>query len=215
MTIAQWYERVNAAWPNPRPPLTAEEAIRAAKRLYRFSRGRKWVGPVKITSGRRYTWIQYGTMILNPERGWKHLVHMLSHHAHMVLHPQERPHGRVHARLELRMIKEVIKRGWLNGKLKTQPNEERIAREKERAALAQSPNGKLAAVEAPQKRWTTKLKRATTALKKLELRTKRLPSWWGEKCRSALFRSWGPSAPGLCTEPQFSHEEVLHPRGEF
>src|SRR6516165_9378245 len=60
--IAQWYERVNAAWPNPRPPLTAEEAIRAAKRLYRFSRGRKWVGPVKITSGRRYTWIQYGTM---------------------------------------------------------------------------------------------------------------------------------------------------------
>jgi hypothetical protein len=170
MTIAEWYEKVNAAWPAPVPPLTAHEAIRAGKRLYRYARGHTWTGPTRITSGRRYTWIQGGTMVLNPEHGWKGLVHLLSHKFHSVLYPDDKPHSRSHARLELRMVKEVVKRGWLDGRLKPQNDAEKLARAEALVAYRNSTQGRLDKIDAAHKRWQSKLKRATTALKKLNRR---------------------------------------------
>lgn len=111
MTRREWYERVNAAWPATIPPLEPDEALRAARKLYRFATRRTWRGPVKLTSGRRYTWIRRGVFLVNAEAGWHSLVHLVSHLAL----PE---HGRRHARLELRMIKEVIRRGWLTGALR-------------------------------------------------------------------------------------------------
>ena len=63
-----------------------------------------------------------GILVVNPNRpgheggGWKALVHDLSHLMWQRANRDEnvKPHEKGHAKLELRMIKEVIKRGWLN-----------------------------------------------------------------------------------------------------
>jgi hypothetical protein len=168
VTRKEWYRRVNATWPTgPLPALTATEAERAARRLYRFGMKKTWTGPVKITSGRRYTWIRWGTMVVNPEQGWHGLVHLLSHYCHDRLHPEVHGHNSVHARAEIRMIKEVLRRGWLEGKLRNRP-------------LLPPPvptplevrNEKLERTLAAIKRWETKQKRAETALRKLHRRRK-------------------------------------------
>lgn len=122
VTRREWYERVNAAWPAQMPELTAEEAIRAGRKLYRFALKRTFKGPVRVTSGNRYTWVRRGQMIVNPDQGWKGLVHLLSHYC------ENGPHGGAHARMELRMIREVLRRGWLNGALK-RPNKPPIVRD--------------------------------------------------------------------------------------
>jgi hypothetical protein len=156
VTRREWYRRVNAAWPENVPKLTAEEAVRAAKRLYRFERGYTWRGPVKVTSGRRSSAIRGGVIIVNPIGGWHELVHLLSHY----LSPGK--HGADHARCELRLIKEVIRRGWLDGKLRSEPKP---------AAPAPTPDDvraeKKARIEERIARWESKKRRAETALKKL------------------------------------------------
>lgn len=117
-TIKEWYARVNAAWPAEIPPLTGDEAIRAACKLYRFATRVTWTGAVQETTGNRYTYSRYGVLYVNAQRGWKAMVHELSHDAHGDVY-NDKAHARTHARLELRMIKEVLKRGWLDGRLRT------------------------------------------------------------------------------------------------
>ncbi len=165
MTRAGWYEKVNATWPESVPSLSGDEAIRAAKRLYRFGMRRTFKGPVRLTSGNRYTWIRRGEMVVNTggwQGGWKGLVHMLSHYCHQRLHPEEKPHGRVHAQAEIRMIKEVLKRGWLDGKLKSTPK------------LPKPAPDPLLRLYARRKAWITRSKRAETALRKISRRIRRL-----------------------------------------
>jgi hypothetical protein len=158
VTIREWYERVEALWvPHmPLPALTAEEAIRAARKLYRFIYGHKFPYSIRVTSGNRYTRMR----AVNPDRGWHGLVHSLSHN----FDPNRKPHSGGHARLEIRMIKEVIKRGWLSGSLK-QPEKPKPEKRDERAA-------KFLRVEAAIERWEAKLRRAQNALKKLERQRK-------------------------------------------
>lgn len=120
------YEQVNAAWPagtrdgrdiKPSP----EEALSAAKRLYRIAMKRPFKGAVKLTSGRNYTWVRSGVLYVNPDQnggGWHEIVHALSHFAVRRLHPTARDHGPQHAFIERMLIEEVVKRGWLDGKLK-------------------------------------------------------------------------------------------------
>lgn len=167
ITIREWYGRVNATWPaGPLPIPTEREAAAAARRLYRYALGKTWTGSVEITSGRRYTWVRRGVLVVNPNRqehqgsGWVSLVHDLSHMFHHRL-SSERPHGGTHARLEIRLIKQVLKRGWLHGALRAHVV---LA---EPAPQADPRIAKLRNIEAKTKRWTTKLKRAQTALKKL------------------------------------------------
>lgn len=104
-----------------------------------------------LTSGNRYT-RRRGIWYVNPERGWKDLVHVLSHYT------ERSGHNGKHARMERRMIREVKRRGWLDGSLKRpeKPVERRDPRQDRYARV-------LARIES----WEAKQKRAANALKKL------------------------------------------------
>lgn len=178
VTRKEWYRRVNTAWPAAVPPLTAEEATRAVRRLYRYVKRRTWWGTVRVTSGRRRTRILYGginpatgtkraAIVVNPAFGWQEMVHALSHWLH------SGPHGGEHARLELRMIKQVIGRGWLDGKLKTPPKTWLATPDNIGCAAAARQRMKIERLEARLSAWRTKHKRATTAIRKLEKALKR------------------------------------------
>lgn len=173
--MTERYHAVNGQWPDNVPVLTGPEAIAGAKRLYRFAMKKAWRGKWKLTSGRRYTWPRGSTFYVNPthtgtghETGWRDLVHMMSHYCHTQLHPTRRPHDPRHLFLEKEMTAYVLSHGWLDGKLKP------------KSAAATKPDAKsvaatkLARLDAKAKRWTTKLRRAETALRKLTRQRARL-----------------------------------------
>lgn len=161
VTRREWYRRVNAAWPAVVPELTAEEAVRAFRRLYRFAFKQTFTGRLRVTSGNRRTGrgyrrvegVLYRFWYVNPAHGWKDLVHILSHYA------ERGAHGGKHARMELRMIKQVVRRGWLDGVLKAVPKpvpppiDVRAARQ--------------ARLQQRLVRWEVKQRRAVTAIRKL------------------------------------------------
>lgn len=157
------YHAVNEQWPEGtnhgcdlKP--TPQEAMSAAKRLYRFALKKPFRGKIKLTSGRRYTWIRNHVLYVNPDcrgKGWHELVHDLSHYCSWRLYPNAKGHGHQHMFLEKDMIAYVVKSGWLDGKLRPKPSK---AKAKPDAS---------AKLDAAAKRWTTKLRRATTALRKI------------------------------------------------
>jgi hypothetical protein len=157
----EWYARVNDAWPKPLPELTEYEAIRAARRLWRWALGSE-PPEIQITSGNRYTWTRRGVLMVNPSAGWDRFVHDLSHlfwrRANRVEHDLK-PHEKGHARFELRMRKEVLRRGWLDGKLKPAPKPPKDPKLVRYEAV-------IASIE----RWRAKLRRAQNALRKLQTR---------------------------------------------
>lgn len=157
------YHAVNSQWPEVVPELDGPEAVAAAKRLYRFAMKRPWRGKWKIVSGNRYTWTHQGVFCVNPKytgrgavNGWHDLVHFMSHYCFQRLHPDRRPHDSRHLYLERDMVEYVIKSGWLEGKLKPRAKSPRDKTAEKAARLAAS-----------TKRWTTKLRRAETALRKI------------------------------------------------
>jgi len=119
MNRRDWYERVNAAWPAQVPALTAAEATKAVRRLLRFCKVARL--PVKITSGNRHNWVHGGAFHINLDKGWRELVHSVGHWAYFRRGTDPTPHNKSHARLELRLVRQVVKRGWLDGRLKTKP----------------------------------------------------------------------------------------------
>lgn len=168
-TIAEYYGRVNAAWAavGPLPPPTPEEAVRGARKLYRYGMRRTWTGPVEVTSGNRDTWVHSGRLLVNPNycgQGWKEIIHSLSHYCHNRV-GTDKPHSREHARAELRMVKTAIRRGWVTGKLRPAP---KAARPKPDAQVVRYERT-LAGI----KRWEGKAKRAATALGKLRRQARR------------------------------------------
>jgi hypothetical protein len=154
--IAENYQRINATWGVDIPPLTELEAVRAARKLFRFTMRRTFNGKVFVTSGRRYTWIRRGNIYVNPEKGWKELVHMISHWCCHRMRPEAKNHSKVHARFEQRMVKEVLKRGWLQGTLKTEP------------VVINSLDVKMARLDKREREWLRRLRRAQTALKSIK-----------------------------------------------
>lgn len=170
LTIAKAYERVNEAWPDEVPALSAEEATKAARRLYRWATGETWYGPEIVTSGNRYSGLVYHdglkSLIVNPERGWKSLVHHLSHSFYWAANPGEKPHSKDHARLEKNMIKEVLRRGWLDGGLRTE--------EKPKPSKVEELEKRLVALDSLIEGWERKAKRATNALVVLHARRKQI-----------------------------------------
>jgi hypothetical protein len=158
------YDHVNGKWPETIPALTGDEAVAAAKRLYRFAMKKSWKGKWKLTSGRRYTWPRGGTFYVNPNRdnwseakaGWQDLVHMMSHYCFRQLMPHRKPHDTRHLYLERDMVEYVIKSGWLDGKLKApvKPKADPVAT-------------KAVGLAARAVRWEAKRRRAETALRKI------------------------------------------------
>lgn len=116
-----WDRLVNERFGGQQPVLSPEDSAAAAKRLYRHAMGRAWTGPVKLTSGRRYTWVRRGVLIVNPDmpqfriRGLRAMIHDLSHYAHSRLHPSDAPHSRRQAQLEGKLVTYAINAGWLDG----------------------------------------------------------------------------------------------------
>jgi len=155
------YAAVNSAWPPAVPTLTGPEAASAARRLYRFGMKRAWKGPVKLTSGNRYTWIYHGELRVNPGKGWRGLVHDMSHLVHRYQHPDKSGHDMRHEFLEGEMVAYVIASGWLQGKLKPKTKPKPPLQEVRHARVLQ----RLAD-------WKRKAKRAATAIRKLERQRK-------------------------------------------
>ena len=152
----QRYVRVNGEWPQSIPPLTAQEAVSAAKRLWRFGMGRAWKGTFQITSGNRYTRVGYSTFYVNPDRGWHSLVHSISHEVHYRLHPKLSGHDWRHTYLERSMVNLVVSKGWLDGRLRRTVKPKPDVREVRHQRILMR-----------IKSWEAKQKRAQNALKKL------------------------------------------------
>jgi hypothetical protein len=166
VSTKEWYQRVNIAWPSDMRTPTPGQAINAVRRLYRWGIGENWTGPIKLTSGRNYTWTHSGVFMVNPDAshhggGWKALIHDLSHYLWRKANKgmPVRPHEKGHAKLELAMIKQVIKRGWL------QPPVDKIKPVPAKGDKIKKVYDRL------QKRrmdWQRKERRAVNALKKLK-----------------------------------------------
>ena len=156
-------------WPQDIPALTDAEATRAARRLWRYSVGTTFDGTVKVSTGNRRNRIGWDgnkrCIFVNPSRGWKNFIHELSHWFDYVVNGHSE-HGKHHARFEAKLVREVTRRGYLDGKLCDAPPQ---APEPIPATtrLELERRKKLAALQARITRWESKLKRAEKALGKL------------------------------------------------
>jgi len=160
------HQALNAEWPAVVPPLSYEEAVRATKKLLRAELKIK-PQEFKRTSGRRYTWRRHGVWYINPSRGWLDLVHVLSHYVFMRTHTRLRPHHWKHANVEARMIRTVLQRGWLDGKLKPSVKPEK------------TPVDRLERLKGRLVRWEAKKRRAENAIRKLTRSIRAI-----ERCRA-------------------------------
>lgn len=155
---SEWDRLVNSKWPRDLAKPSAQEAITGAKRLYRRAMGRPFRGKVVATSGRRYSWIRRGVMVVNPSHGWPEIVHLLSHYFHRRLHPKDRPHSYKALDLESDLARYAIAQGFHLGKLKSKPRPTKPKPTRQEAGHA--------AAVAALKRWEAKRKRAETAIRK-------------------------------------------------
>lgn len=168
----EWNRLINNKWPANMPKPTAQEAVAGAKRLYKRGLGRPWTGKVKVTSGRRDTWIRRGTLYVNPEQGWPEIVHLLSHWCHYRKHPGDRPHSYRALEMEKDLTNYVLANGFHEGRLrretkpKVKPDPKVVRYKRAQAAL---------------KRWQTKAKRAETAIRKYRATVRRYEKVLGEE----------------------------------
>lgn len=115
-----WDQLVTAKFAGKNPVLSDQESIAAARRLYRRAMGKPFTGEVKITSGRRTTWVRRGVMSVNPNQrggGLREIIHSISHYAHGRLNPKDAPHSWRQAHIEGDLADFAIKSGFLEGKL--------------------------------------------------------------------------------------------------
>lgn len=162
-TLEFYKKHVETAWPDRVPKLSEAEAERAARRLYRFVFKKPCPLPTVITSGRNHSYIRSGKLRVNPENGWKELVHGLSHSFYGRLHPDRPGHSGQHGSLERHMVQHVLDSGWLEGKLKPKISSSKVIDPKQ--ALYERT---LASIE----RWESKQRRAENAIKKLDVKRK-------------------------------------------
>lgn len=161
---ATLYDQINSSWPRDLDAPSDQEAVTGAKRLWKFATGQTWRGPVKITSGGRYTWIRGGVLHVNPRGrgnahirgGWPDICHDLSHLANY--HLGRGGHDEDQSVLERELQQYCLDHGFHLGKLK------RKTQEKPARDLVKERYEKILAREA---NWAKKFKRAQTALKKV------------------------------------------------
>jgi hypothetical protein len=60
---------------------------------------------------------------VNPEKGLRDMIHLISHYCHRRLHRGDKPHSIRQLRLEAKLTKFAISRRWHEGTLKKQPKE--------------------------------------------------------------------------------------------
>jgi len=164
------YGQVNRMWPDEIPPITKEEAFKAYKLLTRkFGSKKVWSEyynkweTKKLSIGRRRPrrcWICLSGNCNLLDRGWRRLVHDISHRVYDFRFPQSsRDHNIAQAKIEQEMAQYVIGSGWLEGKLKAKPKE----KHKEDVVLL-----RFSRMLKREKVWERKLKLATSHLKKVK-----------------------------------------------
>jgi hypothetical protein len=126
------YRDVDQILPRQSLPLTAAEATTAARLLYRQfvenkTKGYKLAGVeigqattvgLKDAKDVRPPWQWEDIIVVNPQKGWRDLIHRLSHKFHARLHSDATEHDERHVQLEAEMASWVVSHGWLDGKLR-------------------------------------------------------------------------------------------------
>ena len=131
MTEKKKYAECNNTLPKELPYITKDEAVRAYKLLVRkFGRKQtrhpwkdKWMNRKmsvhRFEKNPRKCWVCLSGNPHGLHRGWRRLIHDVSHLVHRWLRPKAPHHCYQQADLELEMIKFVLQKDWLNGVLKT------------------------------------------------------------------------------------------------
>lgn len=157
-TLAAHYDSVNGSWGRDAlPPITREEAGRAARKLMRHFAHKKshwlrrcWISP-RATTGHH--------------RGWGRLAHDVSHRVYDYEYRAAvlpGGHSRTHAAIELAVVQYIISHGWLDGALKPAEPKKPM------------PVDRVAKTQAAIARWERKAKTAATYLKKYRARLRSL-----------------------------------------
>jgi len=172
------YNECNLYLPKDLPYITKQEAQKAYKRLVKkFAKKKvwsnlrnKWV--TKKQSGLgfyfrkpRRCWICLSGNPSSLSKGWRRLIHDVSHMVHNFLRPNLREHCYQQAELELSMIKFAYDQKWFEGTLK--PKIKVIS-------LEEKKDLKIKHLESLVKKWETKNKTTLTYLKKYKAKLKRL-----------------------------------------
>ena len=184
------YAEANSTLPDTLPYITVEEAQRAYKRLVRKfgkakdaapnttydMRVRKHVtysynknGDVKnrkVQIHVRRCWICISGDPSTLHRGWRRLIHDVSHRIWRYRSPGLPDHCTLHAEFEAKLVKYVNASGWLQGSLKSKPKKVLSQEEKK--------ENKKKNLIALIKRWETKNRLTQTYLKKYKQRLKRM-----------------------------------------
>lgn len=129
-------------------------AINYVRAMWKAEVGRKFRWKIRIGSGNRRTWLASGVFTVNPEQGWHDINHDMSHFI------ERRKTGAAHSDQHLRLERNgaaLICRRFLR-------DEPYVEKKPEQDLVAV----RAARVDAGIKRWEAKLRRATTALKKLK-----------------------------------------------
>jgi len=138
-------EQMRNVWPNH-----AKSYVRA---MWKAEMGRKFPWKIRIGTGNRRTWLHRRVFTVNPEQGWHDINHDMSHFI------ERRKTGGAHTNGHLRFERhgaQLITRRFLE--TDPPPKKEKPDMVAVRATR----------VEAGIKRWEAKLRRASTALKKLK-----------------------------------------------
>jgi len=171
------YGKVNRQFPKELPYITKEEAFTAYKLLMsKFGKKKvrnlsntKWITK-KLIAGRtrpRRCWIALSGDSSSLWKGWRRLVHDVSHRIYYFQYPNDKGnHSLKQAEIELELGQYVMDKGWLEGNLK--PKAKLILTKDEKVAK------KISNLEKLLSRWETKQKTAHTYIKKYKTKLKRL-----------------------------------------
>tara|TARA_S200002703_G_scaffold150990_1_gene149881 strand:- start:2137 stop:2712 length:576 start_codon:yes stop_codon:yes gene_type:complete len=170
------YGQVNRMWPDNLPYLESDEALRAYKRLVNKFGKKETMHPTlgwrkrKLHPGikkPRKCWVCLSGDSSSLRRGWRRLVHDVSHRIYDWRFPKSnRHHDIAQARIEQEMSQFVIDSGWLDGKLKSKSKAKPTKDEKQ--------NVKIISLEKLIKSWETKEKRAKTYINKYKTKLRRM-----------------------------------------
>ncbi len=158
--ISRYTGDLRDGWPAEIPYITRTEAKRAETRLYkkfgRLDNGRKKTRYSFRFRGK--AWVCLSGDPGTRDRGWRCLVHDISHDLHHWRYPRKTPHGSFHAAIERELIDYVVnKTSWLQGGLRPKT--------KAKPTIMDRREQRLAAARDMVAKWERKHKLATTKLK--------------------------------------------------